>query len=467
MWTLKTLCAIALASLIPLIAVADDGDPDPAFSGDGLALATWSPAYTYVDTSAVTALSDGSIATAGWVYQSAQNFDFAIAKFRPDGSADDGFGVGGKVVVPIDVEPGENDRAIGVFDAGGGKLLVVGSAGLGAQPYEYLALLRLNANGSLDTTFANGSALRLVTNQSLGADASFNFDVAVQQPDGKIIIAGSCNTCGNGTPTDFMAVRVLPTGVVDVTFGNAGWVHFGLADDTDRYREEHVRAVAVDTHGNVVLVGTSKLNDDPTDREQPFIVRYTPTGELDTDFAGSGYLDVNIIGSWSADAAAIDPYNDSIVVAINTSHMPNVVPAAFLIRVNRDGVLSNSFGENGIVDLTIADGTHIDALTVLHNHRRIVAAGWVDPSSADPFDFYVARLNTSGSFDSTFDDNGYNVIPFDAPENSQDKPRAMTLSAGRPVIAGVIISPNFAEYSTGVLRLQSDWIFGSRFELGE
>jgi hypothetical protein len=51
--------------------------------------------------------------------------------------------------------------------------------------------------------------------------------------------------------------------------------------------------------------------------------------------------------------------------------MPDVVPAAFLIRVNRAGVQSTSFGDNGIVDLTIADGTHIDALTVLHHWQNL------------------------------------------------------------------------------------------------
>src|SRR5262249_22659895 len=105
--------------------------------------------------------------------------NFAIARLNADGSTDSTFGSGGQVVMAV----GSANNVIESLSLqDDGKII---AAGLASSADPDFAIVRYNANGSLDTSFANGGVLQ----QSLGYidDAS-----AVKAlSTGKIIVAGS------------------------------------------------------------------------------------------------------------------------------------------------------------------------------------------------------------------------------------------------------------------------------------
>ncbi|MEO8010775.1 MAG: delta-60 repeat domain-containing protein, partial [Dokdonella sp.] len=441
-----------------LHAVADDGDPDPTFSGDGKAWTLWDPGFVQAETNGVLTLTDGSVVTAGWVDRGSNNRDFAVAKFRADGSLDTAFGDQGQRVVAFDLIPGGDDRALGIFPTGFNQLLVVGTAGVSGRPYQHIAFLRLNADGSPDATFGVGGK-QVNANNPWGASANIYLKTAVLGTDGKIVMAGLCTSCGFGGPSNFVVVRLFPSVVTDLSFGSGGWASFGRSDPDDGWLIEEANAVAVDRLGRIVLAGHEETWKDAADAQRPLLLRLTSGGQLDASFGGTGYVLPPVLGSWDITAIAADPVDASLVIAVNVTNMPAVAPAALLLRIGANGVVDNAFGQSGVVNLAREEGTSISALAIRAD-RRITAAGWINPSGDSAYDFFVARTLANGTLDATFDGNGVKRIAFDIIGESWDKARVISLSAQRPVIAGplhvVIGTPQFA---TGVLRLQSDLLF--------
>lgn len=68
-------------------------------------------------------------------------------------------------------------------------------------------------------------------------------------------------------------------------------------------------------------------------------------------------------------------------------------------------------------------------------------------------------MHADGTLDNTFDNNGVVRLPM---HDGDNRAEAMTLDAGRPLIAGALLAADPTHI--GVLRLSSDLIFGNRFE---
>ena len=455
-------CAVLFSNAMP--ALAADGDGDPAFSGDGKAWTLWDAAYVQAETTNVTTLADGSVITVGWVDNGSNNRDFAIARFRADGSVDTGFGVQGKVTIAFDLVPGGDDRALGVFPlAASGQLMVVGTAGLAADPYQNIGFALLNADGSLDTTFGDRGK-RVHAGNPWGGGADFNLRATVQAGDGKILVAGDCRSCGHGGLNDFAVVRLLPNGFIDPSFGTDGWFSFGRVSPDNSWTIESANAIAIDRQGRIVLAGYEEGHNDPDERQRPLLVRLTANGQLDTSFAGTGYAVIDMIGSWAISSMVADPLDASLVVAANLTNTPSATPAGVLLRVGANGALDTTFGSGGLVNLGREQGTAIHALA-MRNDRRVVAAGWIDPNGTNRYDFFVARTLPGGALDGSFDGNGVARYAIDIDGDSWDKAWAISLSAQRPVIAGTLFDlVGIQQYASGVLRLQSDHLFVNAFE---
>lgn len=456
------LYVVATLMLMPILAGAGDGDLDPSFSADGKVWHDWPTSFVQVETTAVLALADGSVVTAGWADNGNNNRDFAIAKFTSGGVLDASFGNAGSLIVPFDLVAGGDDRAFGIFQVANNKLLVVGSADVGAPAYRRPAMLRLTSSGQPDATFGAGGK-RVVATQPLSPGASFSFKVAKRAPDGKMLVAGYCENCGFGGPPDFVALRLMPEGDVDPSFGNAGWVNFGRFD-ANFWLNEQVNDIAVDDMGRVVLAGTTTLDSDPNEQVHPLLVRFTAAGQLDTTFNTTGFFEINLLGSWGASAIALDSLTQGSIIALNLVNPGVATPAAVLMRISSSGVVNTSFGVNGQLDLTREEGTHIDAL-VVRADRRIMAAGWIDPTGTGQRDFFLARSLAAGGLDNSFDGNGVQRVAFDIVTNAVDQANAIALSNERAVVAGTIFAPHTnVRYATGVLRLQSSLLFENDFE---
>jgi len=139
----------------------------------------------------VTVQPDGKIVAAGYVRLSHQN-DFAVARYNPDGTLDRSFSADGRVHSDFD---GKDDVARAVAIQSDGRIVVAGTA---TDVVDFLpddedfGVERLNPDGALDTSFSgNGKT-------SIGFGGADRANAMVLQPDGKIVVAGTKGAIGTG-----------------------------------------------------------------------------------------------------------------------------------------------------------------------------------------------------------------------------------------------------------------------------
>jgi uncharacterized delta-60 repeat protein len=155
--------------------------------------------------------TDGKILVAGGTYDG-HHFDFELARYNTNGSLDTSFSGDGKVTTSL---VSGDDRATSVVIQPDGKIIVGGWALISefdANAAHEFALIRYNANGSVDTTF--GDAGVVLTEIGLWSEG---MSVKVQA-DGKVVIAGTTINA-DLTSRDFAVARYNPDGSLDREFG--------------------------------------------------------------------------------------------------------------------------------------------------------------------------------------------------------------------------------------------------------
>jgi uncharacterized delta-60 repeat protein len=166
----------------------------------------------------VTMDAAGRIVVAGSSYGS-----FMLARYKPDGWLDNSFGGNGIVVVTnIGGSGGYEWAATVAIDSLGrivaaGATTYMGSFGMLSS----FALVRCNADGTLDTAFGNGG---MVTTHISGEGIARDDSVAGVIIDnfGRIVAVGNCPLdCG---AFDFELARYNSDGTLDNGFGNGGIV---------------------------------------------------------------------------------------------------------------------------------------------------------------------------------------------------------------------------------------------------
>ena len=170
---------------------------------------------------------DGKIVAAGEAGQSdtygnETSSRFGIARYNTDGSLDATFGPnGGTVSVPI-TGGGQFDRAFSLTRQGDGKFVLTG---ISTSHYiEGIGIARIDSSGNPDAAFGpSGGTVRLLPDSLSGAETHS----VLIQPDGKIVLAGYLITTKGRD--GFGAVRIDSAATLDTTFGTHGFalVHVG------------------------------------------------------------------------------------------------------------------------------------------------------------------------------------------------------------------------------------------------
>jgi uncharacterized delta-60 repeat protein len=152
---------------------------------------------------------DGKIIVVGTAEIDTPYNSFAVARFNPDGSLDQSFGNGGKVVML-----NEGDLDAGALQSDG-KLIALGSDAtfsangaldttFGGGGTSSLQLLRFNTDGSLDSTFGSGGTVTT----TFGGSVAEGKDLAIQA-DGKILAGGITSSDPYFNNSDFALARYL------------------------------------------------------------------------------------------------------------------------------------------------------------------------------------------------------------------------------------------------------------------
>jgi uncharacterized delta-60 repeat protein len=260
-----------------------DGSLDPTFSGDGKLTTPLSGTETVSD---VLIQPDGSMVAVGYT-DTYGDEDFAVARYLPNGTLDPSFAGDGMQTTGL----GHDERADAAALQADGKIIVVGTRwedddSCFACKDRDLALARYNANGTLDASFDGDGKMT----DGLGGDEGL--EAVTMMRDGRFVVAG--NSSG-----DFYAARYRPNGTLDTSFALKGrkWVHIG--------RQASADAVAVGSDGRIVLAGSASGD--------LAVARITAAGADDLTFSGDGMARTDFGGTEYGTAMVLQ--RDGILVA--------------------------------------------------------------------------------------------------------------------------------------------------------
>ena len=189
-------------------------------------------------------------------------------------------------------------------------------------------------------------------------------------------------------------VYAVGPGDLDTTFNGTGVVTTSIDGST-------AFSVAVQPDGKIVAAGQSFSQG----RSNFAVARYESDGNLDLTFKGTGVVTTPISSTFDFNPyLAIQP--DGKIVLAGASGMSDKADFA-VVRYESDGDLDPAFNATGIVTTSITAGADVGRSIALQPDGKIVVAG---DSSKGSFisDFAVARYESSGKLDSTF--NGTGVV---------------------------------------------------------
>ena len=386
---------------------------DPAFDGDGKVVTHVSD---FNDTlNAAAAQPDGKIVVAGYVSYGATNTaDFVVARYNTNGSPDTTFDGDGIAIVDIDLF----DTAYSLAIQPDGKIVVAGNGVNFTTSFRGLAIVRLNADGSLDTTF-DGDGKATAPYGNFGIIRS----VALQA-DGKIVLAGDLS---DGTDSNSLFYRYNPDGSPDTSFDGDGKlvVELSAFDDT-------ITTVIVQPDGKIVGGAFGIMMRQPNVFEDDFmVVRLNPDGSLDTTFDSDGRLNTPIGPNMDrAISMALQPDGKIVQAGFTQDAAFNIDFA--VVRYNADGSPDTSFDGDGKIITPVGSGNDFGQSVKIQTDGKIVVGGFASNGSNN--DFAVVRYNPDGSLDTTFDGDGKVLT---AVGSESDEARTMTLQPdGKIVLAG-------------------------------
>ena len=320
--------------------------------------------------------ADGKILLGGYT-DITGNDNFALVRYNSDGSLDTSLDTDGLVMTDL----GSNDYGSSVTVQADGKILLSGSSS------GDFALVRYNSNGRLDTTFGIGGKV-MTDFGSLSLSSGYS---VIVQSDGKILLGGYASPI---LDYHFALARYNRDGSLDTAFGSGGKVVTDVGDMDLGY------SVTIQTDGKILLGGTSAGDF--------ALVRYNSDGNLDTTFDTDGKVTTDF-GTSSYGYSVTVQADGKILLGGSTVTSADSGNFA-LARYNIDGSLDTTFDTDGMVTTDFGGNSTFANSISVQADGKILLGGYIYTNGSA--NFALARYNSNGSLDTTFDNDGWLTTDF-------------------------------------------------------
>ena len=301
-----------------------------------------------------------------------------FARLKPDGTVDAAFGSNGGVdslpVYALVLQPD-------------GKILIGGDfTAVDGTPANGVA--RLNADGTVDTTF-----------DAAGGPTSLGYSSAVRalalQPDGKILVGGSFTSFA-GLPREYLC-RLHADGSVDPTF---------VGPDFSQPYNWKISVIVIQPDGRILCGGRFFFGSENLTQKSG-IIRVLSTGALDTTFDPQRGAGAYANPGWIQEVKTIAlQANGQVIIGgefngFGGTTLLGNYSRNRLARLSATGSL-DSFNPNVDSTFTYPDpASSVGALYLEPNGATVLVGGKFAKIGTTAMNS-MARLNISGSVDSTF-----------------------------------------------------------------
>jgi uncharacterized delta-60 repeat protein len=252
------------------------------------------------------------------------------------------------------------------------------------------------ADGDSDQSFFAGRVLH-----EFGGPSTF-YDAAVQS-DGKIVTTGKVEI---GGIDNILVARFNTDGSLDTTFNITGWRSIPLGSG-----DSEGTAVLTQSDGSIFIRALSDYTASPTYRDA-LIIKLTSSGAFDTTYAVSGptpgvkNLPIRqTINSGTFSSMAFDSAGRLVVIGSVTAS--SAVTSAYIVRFLSNGEYDNTLDSDGIREFFTPSEASFSSVAITTGDK-IIVGGTRRVGISAPFGSYafVAKFNTDGSSDVSFDGDG-------------------------------------------------------------
>jgi uncharacterized delta-60 repeat protein len=317
-----------------------NGQPDTTFGTNGVEILDLNNQFglteSYLQQAAVE--SDGEIVLSGSAQLSSNPStpdSIITLELETNGTIDTSFGTNGLVTnttVPNSTQAVSEDglQSYGLVIQPNGQILI-----LAADDEFFAGLIRLNANGSVDTTLSQSGVT------ASGIDYP-SLDGLILQPNGQILVLGT-------TENSEIVARLNADGSLDTTATMSGVL---MPSDPISF--------ALQPNGDVVVAGNGSEND-ISSTEAIGVYRFTANLTTDDSFGTDGLSQLIIVGSDGAGVVpsdvAVTAGNQIILVGNNSFyHVNEPIPATnyAIARLTATGTtVPGDYTGDGISDVAV------------------------------------------------------------------------------------------------------------------
>jgi len=375
------------------------GDLDQAFGSGGIVTTSYNGPFP-----ADAALQpDGKIVvTAGFNNTPSATEAFGVLRYQGNGALDTGFGAGGRATATFtNFLNSPSDVAL----QPDGKIVVAGNAQSADGTVSEFAVARFNANGTLDSSFGTGGKVTTNFVGVMAGGVSNPADSVLIQADGKILVGGLASQCARRCPAQSALARYNANGSLDTTFGSGGMVAVtaiggitALAEDAagDIFALNGASAAEFSAAGALqsqvtpspitvassrgtssvfqadgrylAFTGAAGFSRHDIDAE---VVRYLPTGAVDPSFANPAFdfSGENTVASDAVQALAVQPNGQIIAAGL---HSANGSTSFAVARLNSSGSLDTTFGTGGTRTLNLPGGGQASVVLIQPDGKILV-----------------------------------------------------------------------------------------------
>ena len=338
-----------------------NGNLDTSFGtlGTGLVITDFNQQNSYAESVKIDAKRN-KIIVAGHIYNSNNDYEFALACYDINGRLDASFGTLGNGKVITDFSGNKNDVGFSVaIDPITSKIIVAGVSYNTTSDYDF-ALACYNPDGRLDESFGNLGKV----NTDIGLNNNYDQinSVSIDPKSGKIIVAGYCFGSNVNNGLHFALACYNPNGHLDASFGTLGRVITEFGGNI----EDLAVSAAIDPITSKIIVAGHTYN---ANSGYDFALAcYNPNGHLDASFGnlGTGLVISDFGGNTNnkAFSVGIDPKSGNIIVA------------GYKYNQTDDFVLASYYGEKIEVPLS---STCFPANTLISTNQGNIAIQNLNP----------------------------------------------------------------------------------------
>lgn len=383
--------------------------------------------------------SDGKIIVVGMTTNTSTGKDFVCIRYNTNGSVDTAFGNSG--IVTNDLQTGSDDVAYSVAIQSDGKIILAGYSDDGSN--KNAALLRLNTDGSIDTSF--GTSGKVFTDFITGKADEIK-TVKIHSLTGNIIVGGTSST--TSTASQAVIARYTSTGLLDTSFNSTGKILLPNASGSGTYYYT-IEDLAVKSNGKISAVGW--INQQGLSwSANHYGCRLNSNGTLDTSFSTDGVIVTN--GGFNGDDKSFSMLlnsDDSILFAgggyLSTLEYDFILG---LYDANGASAVGKALFDYGSLVKDISYGMGVDST------GKIVLVG-SNVTSVSSSTFGIARVNANYTIDSTFGTSGKVTTAFGA--NTTNEAFDMVIQSDDKILAVGYTGNDFAiaRYNGNVLSTNS------------